>query len=140
MLRKLLFRSSIVSFKRILPLTPFKAPKLFFSIDNKSNNNVNDSNDESSKNDNDNKKNDDANELNLDNESGTIISNDLKKTKSDFQIKDEIKLETVPLRSRKFSLTEEEKLLPQKTYIFFSSGQSIISKNNQSKHFNHLKI
>lgn len=134
MLRKLLFRSSILSFKRILPKTQFKAHKLFFSTDNKKNDKVNDSNDETNKNDNNKKKKDDSEELNLENENeNTIISNDLKKSKNDFQIKDEIKLETVQLRSRKFSLTEEEKLLPQKTYVFFSSGQSIISKSSQSK-------
>lgn len=52
--------------------------------------------------------------------------------KNDGTIKDEIKLETVPLVSKKFELSEEEKLLPQKTYVFFSSPYSIICKNDSS--------
>ncbi len=134
MIRKLLSLAPLRSFpKRLFPLASFKAPKFCFSVNNENNNNI--PNDKPDQNDNPNSKNDEKKVLNeIENEEPTIISNDFK-TKFDAQIKDEIKLETVPLKSKKFNLSEEEKLLPQKTYVFFSSGQSIISKNNQSIKF-----
>ena len=49
----------------------------------------------------------------------------------DFQVK----LETFVLETKKFELTKEEEALPKKTYVFFSSGQSALAKNNTNVTF-----
>ena len=51
--------------------------------------------------------------------------------KDDYQVK----LETFNLESRKFELTKEEEALPKRTFVFFSSGQSALAKNNTNVTF-----
>ena len=61
----------------------------------------------------------------------TNNENNVPPNNEDYQVK----LETFILESRKFELSKEEELLPKKTFVFFSSGQSALAKNNTNVTF-----